>query len=72
VYNGFLLSADIDALFDKGLVTFSDEGVILLSRNIAPHRFEAAGIHAGMSLRWIDDEHLSFLRWHRERLFKTG
>jgi hypothetical protein len=72
VYNGFLLSANIDALFDKGLVSFSDEGAMLLSQKIAPHRFKAAGIGPDMSLRWIDAKHLPFLRWHREHLFGEG
>jgi predicted restriction endonuclease len=72
VYNGFLLSANIDALFDKGLVSFSDEGAMLLSQKIAPHRFKAAGIGPDISLRWIDGKHLPFLRWHREHLFEKN
>lgn len=72
VYNGFLLSANIDALFDKGLVSFSDDGVMLLSQIIEPHRLTSAGINPGMSLRWIDAKHLPFLRWHRGNLFEKG
>lgn len=69
VYNGFLLSANIDAVFDKGLISFNDEGAMLLSPSIASHRFALAGINPEMRLRWIDDRHLPFLRWRREKLF---
>jgi len=69
VYNGFLLTANIDALFDNGLISFTDDGVVLLSHRVKEDTFMKLGLHAGMSLRWIDSRHLPFLQWHRENLF---
>lgn len=69
VYNGFLLAANIDALFDKALISFTEEGELLLSTRVKADRFAAIGLHSGMRLRWIDSRHLPFLMWHRERLF---
>ena len=31
VYNGFLLTANLDALFDKGYISFTDDGLIMVS-----------------------------------------
>ena len=34
VFNGFLLSANLDALFDKCLITFDDQGKIVIASRI--------------------------------------
>jgi len=34
VYNGLLLTANLDALFDKGLITFTDQGGIIISETL--------------------------------------
>lgn len=31
IFNGFLLTANLDALFDKGYISFTDEGLIMVS-----------------------------------------
>ncbi|HUX40064.1 MAG TPA: HNH endonuclease [Rectinemataceae bacterium] len=69
VYNGFLLSANIDALFDTGLISFTDDGSILISHQIHQNKYALIGLHSGMILRWLDSRHLVYLRWHREHLF---
>ena len=35
IYNGFLLSTNYDALFDKGLITFDDKGSIIYSNRLS-------------------------------------
>jgi len=65
-YNGLLLSAHVDAAFDRGLISFADDGSILLHR----HRFSdadaaAIGIHQGMKLAAIHDQHKPYLAEHR-------
>ena len=67
VFNGFLLSANLDALFDKFLVTFSDSGELMISSKVAENNRKALGLNESMTLRWIAKEHLSYLRYHRER-----
>ncbi|MDL2229717.1 HNH endonuclease [Treponema sp. OttesenSCG-928-L16] len=70
VYNGFLLSANLDALFDSGLISFTDEGEIICSKNISPFQKDYLGLSSKVKLRWLEYEHLPFLRWHRERVFR--
>ena len=69
VYNGFLLSANYDALFDKGLITFDDMGQIIYSGDLNESQILDVGGDKFKSLRWIDERHLPFLEWHRKHVF---
>jgi len=69
VYNGFLLSANFDALFDKGLITFDDKGLIIYSKKLSRNQIHDIGGDKYKVLRWIDERHLPFLEWHREHVF---
>lgn len=69
-YNGFLLSANLDALFDKGLITFDDEGNIMLASQLKESNLKRVGIYPDMRLRWIDVHHLPYLKYHREHVWK--
>ena len=69
-YNGFLLNANLDALFDKGLITFDDNGVIKISKTITKENRTALGVADDMHLRKIDKEHLEFLHYHQENIWK--
>jgi hypothetical protein len=71
VYNGFLLSANLDALFDTGLMTFTDAGEAVYAASLSEGRIRAAGLPLDARLHWIDRRHLPFLRWHRERVFRV-
>lgn len=64
-YNGFLLTANLDALFDKFLISFSDEGQILIAPNLPLKDLEAMGITSDMRLRHISQRHLIYLAYHR-------
>ena len=66
VYNGFLLSALWDAAFDKGLVTFGDEGEPQFSPSLSDAAIE--------ELRWkrplrLTEKHRARLAWHRKNVF---
>jgi putative restriction endonuclease len=65
VYNGFLLTAHLDALFDRHLMTFSDGGEALFAPKIDSNLQSKLGISGCIRLRWIRGEHLPFLRHHR-------
>jgi hypothetical protein len=73
VFNGFLLSAQLDALFDSGLITFSDDGGLLTSPTIAPAQRKLLGLDTTppQKLRWISPNHLHYLDWHREKVFQA-
>lgn len=67
VFNGFLLSANLDALFDVFLISFLDDGRILISGKISEPDRRKLGLDEGMSLRWIAPVHMTYLRFHRSR-----
>ena len=69
VYNGFLLSANYDVLFDKGLITFDDKGHIMYSGKLGGGQIRDIGGDKHKALRWIDERHLPFLEWHRSHVF---
>lgn len=67
IHNGLLLSALWDAAFDRGLVTFDDDG----KPQFSPSLSDAAKAE----LRWEDpipltESHRDRLTWHRKNLFK--
>lgn len=65
VYNGLLLAAHLDAAFDAGLISFSDEGGILFSAQFTQEDRAALGIHDQLVLKRIGSGHLPNLAWHR-------
>ena len=66
-FNGFLLVANLDALFDRFLISFDDAGYLLTSTRLSQSDLPGLGIHSGMTLRWLASEHRHYLQWHRER-----
>lgn len=69
VYNGFLLSANLDALFDSFLISFSEEGGVLVSEQIALPDRERLGVgsEGALRLRWVSAQHQTYLGFHRDR-----
>ena len=67
VYNGFLLSANLDALFDNFLISFSDAGQMLVSKKIPPVDRACLGLDASLRLRWMAEQHVPYLVFHRRR-----
>jgi hypothetical protein len=68
VYNGLLLVAHLDAAFDSGLISFSDEGQIIFSARFRNEDRELLGLNDDLKLRQIASGHLPRLTWHRENL----
>jgi hypothetical protein len=68
-YNGLLLVPNLDAAFDKGLITFDDGGEIIISRLLNSNDRTALGIRQGLRLRNLSPQHLPYLRHHRGVVF---
>lgn len=64
--NGILLSANIDILFDRGLVSFDDSGRMLVSSRLATSERRALGLPAHLR-RTPDARQLPYLKYHRKR-----
>lgn len=72
ISNGLLLNTNLDALFDNGLISFSDDGRILISNSISNDQRRALCIHNEMSItKQLGDDHKKFLAYHRESVFRT-
>ena len=70
VFNGFLLSANLDALFDRGLITFDDTGKLLVSSLLPDKHRISLHLTLNLHLRWLAIEHLLYLHWHQEHVFQ--
>lgn len=67
VYNGLLLSALWDAAFDKGLVSFGDDGTVLVSPSLSEVARTALGVGGVPPLKGLRDGHRRNLAAHRVR-----
>ncbi|MBX9827314.1 MAG: HNH endonuclease [Xanthobacteraceae bacterium] len=69
VHNGLLLSALWDAAFDAGLVTFDDDGKVLLSSRLdSAARSELS--NAAVRQLVLRNEHKPYLAYHRTQIWK--
>lgn len=68
VFNGFLLSANLDALFDRFLISFDEQGVLVIAPALKGIDLQPLGISLGMKLRWVNALHQPYLSLHRSRL----
>lgn len=67
VFNGFLLSANLDALFDSYLASFTDEGALLIAPNVPPAARGQLGLTDNLRLRWVAAQHRPYLAFHRAK-----
>ena len=70
VFNGFLLVAIPDALFDRGLISFAESGEVICSTRLKASQRSVLQLTDSLKLRWIAPAHQPFLSWHRDKLFQ--
>lgn len=70
--NGLILSPLYDRLFDRGLMTFSDDRRIMLSNWITPRNKERLGVKEGQFVQMLplDEPRRAYLQFHRLSVFK--
>lgn len=72
VFNGLLLTADVDAAFDCGLVSFDDRGAIILSDGLTVlARNRLAGLRIVDHSRF-STEHSQYLEFHRAHVLRRS
>lgn len=71
VYNGLLLSPTLDQAFDKGLISFDDDGLIMLSPELSEDDLQRLHLNPSLRLRKIESQHRPYLDWHRANLFRA-
>lgn len=68
-FNGILLNPNLHAAFDVGLISFRDDGCILLS-SLADHSaLDALCIHPRLRIDRLSAEHMKYLEYHRSHVF---
>jgi hypothetical protein len=70
VYNGLLLAAHLDALFDAGLIALHEDGSVIVSARLDDHARGVLGIRQSLKVDRISVGHRPYLHWHRQRQFK--
>jgi putative restriction endonuclease len=71
VFNGLLLAPHVDALFDGGWISFSDEGSVLVSSVLPVAAKAQLGLSSGWAVRNLKPAHLPYLRFHRNGELRT-
>lgn len=66
VDNGILLSPHIDSLFDKHLISFEDDGSIIISERVSKQDLDILGVSKSIKLK-VDDGMKKYLKHHRNR-----
>ena len=67
--NGLLLAPHIDHLFDRGWITFSNEGDILYSKECSIDVFLAFGLGSEINVGQFSPEQCHYLDFHRLHVF---
>jgi len=69
--NGLLLTPNVDRLFDRGLVSFNDDGTLLISTRLDLEDFRLLGLHNDVekSSGSFQVRQIRYLSFHREKVF---
>ncbi len=68
-FNGLLLTPNLDRAFDGGLITFRQDGPILISPLLSEP--DKLGISGSMRIE-IKERHQSFMQFHRDIVFRAN
>jgi HNH endonuclease/EVE domain len=66
--NGLLLSANLDALFNDGLITFGDDGQMLISDHLSTENRSLLALQGNLR-RVPTSQERAYLTFHRENVF---
>lgn len=70
VFNGLLLAPNVDAAFDRGFLTFADDGRLVTSAKLDMAAQELLGFAADLRVHGLKPGHRSYLAWHRQKVFR--
>ncbi len=68
VFNGLLLTPNLDKAFDSGLITFENDGKIAISPQLMDP--EKLGINDGQSIQ-LASEHSKYMLFHRTHVYRA-
>ena len=70
IENGFLLCPNHDKLFDSALISFDNDGKIMISDKLSEADREAFGVNENMVIE-LTDANKEYLKHHRQKRFKN-
>lgn len=65
--NGLLLAPHVDHLFNNGMISFSDDGKLIISSKLDSEVLEAWGIKREINVGKFNQEQKFFLAYHRKK-----
>jgi hypothetical protein len=68
--NGLLLAPHIDHLFDRGFISFSEEGSLLISKQVDQIILIKWGISKSMNVGHFNAQQIEFLKYHMHSVLK--
>lgn len=68
--NGLLLTANLDALFDQGLITFSDSGRMLVSKKLRRQTLIDLGLPVQLR-QPLSERQRTYMKFHRDERFQS-
>lgn len=69
-YNGLLLIPDYDFLFDRGYISFKNDGIVLVSQRLSPFARKVFDVKDDLQLRKVFPENREYLDFHRSEVFE--
>lgn len=69
-FNGLLLTPNLDKLVDRLLISFNDDGAILLSKDLAAKEMAILGLNEASKLRFVPPAMRPYLQRHRQLFLK--
>jgi predicted restriction endonuclease len=69
-YNGLLLIPDYDFLFDRGYITFKNNGDVSVSQRLSPFARKVFDVRDDLQLRRVFPENKEYLEFHRSQVFE--
>ena len=71
--NGLPLVPNLDKLFDKGYISFADDGTIMISSALSAAACATFGVDTAMHLaKPLNSGQQSYMAYHRDHVFKKG
>lgn len=67
-FNGIMLVSNYDSLFDRGYITFKDDGFIKISKRLTAQERLKLNIDKNIQIQ-LHEEHKKYLHFHRECCF---
>jgi putative restriction endonuclease len=69
--NGLLLSPHVDHLFDRGFISFTDAGDMMVSKHLNPSLLTAWGLGVTLKTSAFSPEQCVYLEYHRREVFQN-